>query len=38
MKSDTTPGDRADLAISRLVRAPRAALWQAWSEPELLKQ
>jgi uncharacterized protein YndB with AHSA1/START domain len=26
-----------DLIISRLLRAPRAALWRAWSEPELLK-
>lgn len=30
--------ESADLAISRLVRAPRAALWRAWTEPELLKQ
>jgi uncharacterized protein YndB with AHSA1/START domain len=27
-----------DLVISRLVRAPRAAVWRAWTEPELLKQ
>ncbi|MEN9543311.1 MAG: hypothetical protein RLZZ598_144 [Pseudomonadota bacterium] len=27
-----------DLLISRLLRAPRAALWRAWAEPELLKQ
>ncbi len=25
-----------DLVISRLLRAPRAALWRAWSEPERL--
>jgi uncharacterized protein YndB with AHSA1/START domain len=37
--SDTPPADPAhDLVISRLLRAPRAALWRAWSEPELLKQ
>ncbi|EJL90427.1 hypothetical protein PMI16_01860, partial [Herbaspirillum sp. CF444] len=27
-----------DLVISRGLRAPRSALWRAWSEPELLKQ
>ena len=27
-----------DLVISRLVRAPRATLWRAWTEPELLKE
>jgi len=27
-----------DLVISRLVRAPRAALWRAWTDPVLLKQ
>jgi uncharacterized protein YndB with AHSA1/START domain len=32
------PADAADLEISRLVRAPRAKLWRAWTEPELLKQ
>jgi uncharacterized protein YndB with AHSA1/START domain len=30
--------DENDLVISRLVRAPRAALWRAWTDPELLKQ
>lgn len=28
--------DGADLVISRLLRAPRAALWRAWTEPPLL--
>ena len=27
-----------DLVISRLVRAPRALLWRAWTEPALLKE
>ena len=27
-----------DLVISRLIRAPRAAVWRAWTEPEMLKQ
>jgi uncharacterized protein YndB with AHSA1/START domain len=30
--------DSQDLVISRLVRAPRAKLWQAWTDPDLLKQ
>ncbi|MFA9440228.1 SRPBCC family protein [Uliginosibacterium sp. sgz301328] len=30
--------DPRDLVISRVLRAPREALWRAWSEPELLKQ
>jgi uncharacterized protein YndB with AHSA1/START domain len=32
------PADAADLEISRLVCAPRAKLWRAWTEPEQLKQ
>ena len=27
-----------DLIISRLLRAPRATLWKAWTDPALLKQ
>jgi len=27
-----------DLVISRIVRAPRAALWRAWTDPDLLKE
>ena len=30
--------DRHDLTISRVVRAPRATLWKAWTEPALLKE
>ncbi len=30
--------DVHDLTISRLVRAPRATLWRAWTEPALLKE
>ena len=33
------PGaERHDLVIDRLVRAPRATVWRAWTDPELLKQ
>ncbi len=27
-----------DLVISRLLKAPRAALWRAWAEPDRLKE
>lgn len=30
--------DSRDLVITRVLRAPRSALWRAWSEPDLLKQ
>jgi uncharacterized protein YndB with AHSA1/START domain len=30
--------DPNDLVISRLVRAPRALLWRAWTDPALLKE
>ena len=30
--------DQNDLVISRLLRAPRAALWRAWADPGLLKE
>jgi uncharacterized protein YndB with AHSA1/START domain len=30
--------DSQDLVISRLVRAPRAKLWKAWTDPALLKE
>lgn len=31
-------GTSTDLVISRVLAAPRAALWQAWTTPELLAQ
>ena len=33
-----TSAEAHDLVITRLVRAPRATLWRAWSEPALLKE
>lgn len=27
-----------DLGISRLIKAPRAAVWKAWTDPELFQQ
>lgn len=30
-------GDR-ELSLTRLLDAPRAAVWRAWTEPELMKQ
>ncbi|MFO1338306.1 MAG: SRPBCC family protein [Burkholderiaceae bacterium] len=33
---DTTTDN--DLVISRLLRAPRAAVWRAWTDPALLAQ
>jgi uncharacterized protein YndB with AHSA1/START domain len=38
---NSTPGPAGeirDLVISRLLRAPRGALWRAWTDPALLKQ
>ncbi len=36
--SSAAPSEANDLVVSRLLRAPRAALWRAWSEPALLTQ
>lgn len=33
-----TQKDARELVITRLIDAPRAAIWRAWTEPELLKQ
>jgi uncharacterized protein YndB with AHSA1/START domain len=39
MAPETPAGaDATDLVITRLLKAPRAALWRAWTEPELLKE
>jgi uncharacterized protein YndB with AHSA1/START domain len=35
---DRIGADHQDLVISRLLRAPRAKLWRAWTNPELLKE
>lgn len=34
----TTPNERHELVLTRLIDAPRHKLWRAWTEPELLKQ
>jgi uncharacterized protein YndB with AHSA1/START domain len=40
MKRDpsATHDPERDLILSRVVAAPRARIWAAWTEPELLKQ
>ncbi|BDB26812.1 activator of HSP90 ATPase [Cupriavidus sp. TA19] len=35
---NTSPEATRDLVISRLLKAPRAKVWRAWSDPELLRQ
>lgn len=34
----TTPGSEHELVLTRLIDAPRRALFRCWTEPELLKQ
>ncbi len=34
--ASTSSADHNDLVISRLLKAPRAALWKAWTDPSLL--
>ena len=29
---------KLDLEITRVLKAPRAKVWRAWSDPEILKQ
>ena len=39
MAHDTPiPSDETDLVISRVLRAPRAKLWRAWTDPALLQE
>lgn len=33
-----TPNTELDLLITRLLRAPRALIWKAWSDPNHLKE
>ena len=30
------PNDTTDLTVSRIIKAPRSAVWAAWEDPELL--
>ncbi len=34
----TTIDPRLDLTIQRVIRAPRSAIWRAWTDPSLLQQ
>lgn len=36
-ENDASP-ESQDLVISRLLKAPRAKVWRAWSDPKLLKE
>ena len=36
--SATAPASGNDLVLTRLIDAPRAKLYRAWTDPELLKQ
>lgn len=35
---EASAADTRDLVITRSLRAPRTALWRAWTEPDLLKE
>ena len=35
---DITPASDTELAIARLIDAPRAAVWRCWTEANLLQQ
>ena len=37
-KTVAVSAEAQDLVITRLVRAPRATLWRAWSDPGMLKE
>ncbi|RKU00554.1 polyketide cyclase [Burkholderia sp. Nafp2/4-1b] len=36
--SHVDPVEAHDLVITRMLRAPRHALWRAWTDPDLLKE
>ena len=36
--SETAMAGRLDLTLTRVIDAPRALLWEAWTKPEHLKQ
>ena len=38
MSHDANPKRGKELAIRRVLAAPRAAVWRCWTEPELLRQ
>ena len=33
---DVEPGSERELALDRVLQAPRAAVWRCWTEPELV--
>jgi uncharacterized protein YndB with AHSA1/START domain len=37
MKSTYQPNPKLDLSFTRIIDVPRALVWRAWTEPELLK-
>jgi uncharacterized protein YndB with AHSA1/START domain len=38
MTTNEAPGAERELVLTRLIDAPRAKLWRAWTEPALLEQ
>ncbi len=38
MTTQTTPDSDLDLAVSRIIKAPRATVWQAWTDPRRFEQ
>ncbi|MHB2167771.1 SRPBCC family protein [Alsobacter sp. R-9] len=38
MSTAPSAGDDRDLVFSRVIDAPRAAVWRCWTEPELMKR
>jgi uncharacterized protein YndB with AHSA1/START domain len=38
LTSPDSPDPRFDLALTRLIAAPTALIWRAWTDPELLKE